>query len=303
MKVTFGEYSAFTTKSDSIRYQKNNKLVSKTALPAEVVAYLDKQLGQEPNFAHPTPEETAKLREESLKVPVELQRTEEEAEIESFEAQAEEALTSADFDDGNDMWDEVPKSDLVPEQVLEPTVDPDFLESVSIHTASLKDIAEALYERFGIYTVYLDKFPENQEVNPLTGEQFTKYHLGIAYQASIYAKNKGILNRPPEEGRKAIDASRDAIKNFKVDEVPRTMGEARKANSFAYRTSVAGNRPEAATEIVHVTDENGIVRAIQKEIPAGQTGEFNGAKAKFNKEDDQLIVEPQFGKKVIRPNW
>ena len=312
-KISFGEYSAFTTKNNMVRYQKNNRLVSEKAVPPEVVAYLNKKLAEVTKFPMPTEEEKARLREESLKVKPELQR-DEEAPIEP-----EAPLTPEDFEpDGSfnpEPTDEVIEavaSEIIGTEVYvdnegevkeAPIVDPDFLEQVSIHTASIQDIAEALYTRFGVYTVYLGKLPENGDYNPLTAEAFTKYHMGIAYQAAIYARNKGILNRPAEEGRKIIDQSRAAHENFAVDPAPQTMGDARRANSFDYRTSVEGTRHTATTEIVHVTGEDGKVHAVQRDIPAGQTGEFNGAAARFSSDDDQLLVEPRFGKQVIRPNW
>lgn len=301
MKAVFGEYSAFTTKNNLIRYQKDGKLVSENIVPPDVVAYLSKKLQKpEPKFPMPSKEELAKMREESLKVKPELQR--EEYEIEAFEALAEEAIDGSFNPPITDEVIEAVASQIEPDQPDPATVDPDFLEQVSIHTASIQDIAEALYARFGVYTVYLNRLPADDEVNPLTGEQFTKYHLGIAYQASIYAQNKGIL-KDPSILKKQIDSSREYSKGWQVDEAPRTMAEARKANSFDYRTSVVATRVEPTTEIVHERGEDGIVRAVQKEIPKGQTGEFNGAKGQYDAEQDQVLVEPQFGKQVIRPNW
>lgn len=312
-KITFGEYSAFTTKNNMVRYQKNNRLVSEKVVPPEVVAYLNKKLAEVTKFPMPTEEEKARLREESLKVKPELQRDEEAPSADSTTLEPADLEHDGSFNpEPTDEVIEAVASEIIGTEVYvdnegevkeAPIVDPDFLESVSIHTASIQDIAEALYTRFGVYTVYLGKLPENGDYNPLTAEAFTKYHMGIAYQAAIYARNKGILNRPAEEGRKIIDQSRAAHENFAVDPVPQTMGDARRMNSFDYRTSVEGTRNTATTEIVHVTGEDGKVHAVQRDIPAGQTGEFNGAAARFSADDDQLLVEPRFGKQVIRPNW
>ena len=312
-KITFGEYSAFTTKNNMVRYQKNNRLISEKAVPPEVVAYLNKKLAEVTKFPMPTEEEKARLREESLKVKPELQR-DDEAPLEPADFEPDGSFNPEPTDE---VIEAVASTGAVASEIIgtevyvdnegevkeAPIVDPDFLESVSIHTASIQDIAEALYTRFGVYTVYLGKLPENGDYNPLTAEAFTKYHMGIAYQAAIYARNKGILNRPAEEGRKIIDQSRAAHENFSVDPAPQTMGDARRMNSFDYRTSVQGTQTTPTTEIVHVTGEDGVVRAVQREIPAGQTGEHNGAAARFSADDDQLLVEPRFGKQVIRPNW
>lgn len=337
-KAVFGEYGAFTSKN-SIRYTKNKKMTSEGNVPPEVVVYLNNKLKEEtqtteietPEVSSPvrpvlTDEMKAKLREESLQVKPELQASPEKL------AEDAEALTADDFDDStaeapltSETADTEPSAEQMHEiadlmspdstgQAPLPRTDtpaglhpvpaePDFLETVSIHTAKLEDITRALYERFGIYTVYLRQLPNPDEINPLTGEQFTKYHQGIAYQAAIGAQNRGILDRPAEEGRRLMDEGRNASANFQVDPVPQTMGEARRANSFDYRTSARGQEGAPATEIVHITDENGQVHAVQRPIPAGQTGEFNGASSRYDAEEDERIVEPQMGKQVIRPNW
>lgn len=304
-KAVFGEYAGYTTPG-GVRYQKNNKLISVKAVPPEVVAYLNKQLGAEPKapkFPKPSPEQLAKMREDSLKVPDELARS--DAEMAAARPN-EPIVTPSEPLTPEDFADPIPDDDTI-EAVASaiPTqeVDPDFLESVSIHTASLQDIAEALSARFGIYTVYLRKLPVPDEINPLTGERFTKYHQGIAYQAAIRAQNQGILDRNPEQGRAQIENSRAASENFQVDPVAQTMGEARRQDTFAYRTSVRANEPTPATEIKHMMGTDGQMHAVQVPIAPGQTGEFNGASARYDKEEEEVIVEPSMGKQVIRPNW
>lgn len=292
MKATHGEYSAFTTKN-SVRYLKDGKLVAFAAVPPEVMSLLNKQLGKAPKFAPPTEEEKARLRAESLQVAPELQVPQEKLQEDAA------ALVEDDFT----VPQEEPELPQETPSVLLKEDQSDFLEKISIHSASLEDIVEALYNRFGIYTVHLKKLPVADEINPITGEQFSNYHLGIAYQAAISAQSRGILDRVPEEGRRLIDEGRAASANFKVDAAPQTMGEARRANSFEFRTSVNANRSTAATEIVHVKGEDGLYHAVQKEIPAGQTGEFNGAASRYDAEEDERLVEPQMGKVVIRPNW
>lgn len=314
-KAVFGEYAAYTTPGGA-RFQNRNKLVSEKSIPPEVVAYLKKQLGEEPKapepkFPMPTEEQKAKMRAESLQVPPELQ-VEEPAGVDITDQ-----LDASDFEDEPLTDEQIAELALsaveIPEETLEPVptdpdittagVDPDFLESVSIHTAPLQDIAEALYNRFGIYTVYLRKLPVPDEINPLTGENFTKYHQGIAYQAAIRAENQGILDRNPEQGRAMLNQIADVSANMPIDTPARTMGEARRENSFAFRTSVAASEPVATTEIKHMLGADGLMHAIQVPIPQGQTGEANGAKGRYDAEEDELIAEPQMGKQVIRPNW
>jgi hypothetical protein len=305
-KEVFGEFAAYTTPG-GIRFQHKNKLISEKAVPPEVVSFLrgklDGQRGQVER-PKPTPAELAAIRAEQLAPKPGLEAT-----PEKLEADAQDALTPDDFDmppTADEGAGELPAHiQKIEEPRLDPSpvLDPSFIESVSIHTAPLEDIVEAIYNRFGIYTVYLRKLPEGDEINPLTGTPFSKYHLGIAYQAAIFAQNKGVLDLPAESNRKVIDQGRAASAGFKVDPRPTTMGEARRANSFDYRTSVRANEGTPTTEIVHITGEDGIVKAVQRVIPAGELGNGNGAAQRYDTEEDERIVEPQFGKQVIRPDW
>lgn len=340
-KAVFGEFSAFDTQG-GIRFMKAGKLASENAIPTEVVAFLRNKLTtvtpEEPEspavekpvqkFAPPSEEEKARLRAESLEVSPSLQASpaklqedaaaltqedfaldddEEDKELETLSFEDKTIPSAEQMHEISKVISDGPSGPHTIEDIDPPfpatSVEPDFLEQVSIHTASLEDITRALYERFGVYTVYLNQLPNPDEINPITGEMFTKYHQGIAYQAALSAQNRGILDRKPEEGRRLMDEGRTASANFAVDKVPETMGEARRADSFDFRTSVRGNESKSATEIVHITDENGVVHAIQRDIPAGQTGEFNGASSRFDEEEDERIVEPRMGKQVIRPNW
>lgn len=318
-KIAHGQYGAFTS-NKGIRFTKDKKMTSRDSIPPEVVVLLESRLKDAPTEAtRPvlTDEQKAELRAASLQVKPELQASPEKL------AEDAEALTEEDFQVEETMEESTePSATQMQEvsQVLAPAPQPpvdnmhvapgaeqfpedNFLETVSIHTAPLEDIVRALYERFGIYSVYLRQLPNPDEINPLTGEPFTKYHQGIAYQAAIGAQNRGILDRPAEEGRRLMDEGRNASANFRVDEAPRTMADARRADSFDYRTSVRGNESTAASEIVHVKDENGVVHAVQRELPKGQTGEFNGAGSKYDADEDEVLVVPQMGKQVIRPNW
>lgn len=340
-KARHGEWGAFTNKG-GIRFQKKNLMISEDSVPPEVRQLLKRQLGireenivppiQTPKFPRPSEEELARMRAESVKVKPELQLTPEE---EALRQQVgvpdnEVPLSPDDFEVDEDTEDWTPPDlpDMTPNESLEPTnplaqpdsintsavgnptgrevIDSDFLESVSVHSAPLEVVVQALYERFGIYTVYLGALPRADEVNPLTGSPFTKYHLGIAYQAAIQAQNRGIQN--PEIHRQAIDKDRAASAGFKDSFVPvaHTFGEARQQNNFAYRTSVKGNQGIPATEVVHEIGKDGVVRAVQREIPIEERLEHgSGAGSRFSKDDDEQIVEPPiFGTKpIIKPSW
>lgn len=304
MKITFGEYSGYTTPG-GVRFMKNNKLVSENSLPPEVTSYLRRKLEGTPRG-----EEGVGVREDR---PSEDKPREDKVPPEITDP-VEEPLTASDFENteltdeqaqemGEEIYPVVPLDDNGEPVMPEPRneINPDFLEQVSIHTAPLKDIVQALHERFGIYTVYLGKLPVSGEVNPLTGERFTKYHQGIAYQAAIYAQRQGILKRDPEYGRRSMDNEAAARETHrKLMNAPQEQ-----ANSFAHRTSAESTKGVPKTEIVHVTQPDGSVRAVQRVLEP-QEVQRNGAGIRRVDDfgGDEPLVEPKIGgTPVIRPNW
>lgn len=300
-KHTFGEYSAYETPG-GLRFQKQNKLIAESKIPTEVATFLRNKFGDdsgkvapkeqvEKKFPRPSEEELAKMREESLKVPEELQMTPEEIAARTPKEE-DSPITESDFENvPQDYTDDELKSAMMDES--------DFLETVSIHTAPLKDIAQALYDRFGIYTVYLDTLPQIDDISPVTGNQFTKHHLGLAYQAALYAGRHGYPQ--PETLKKYVDEGRQAHSDFRekgLDPVAQTVRESREANDFRHRTSVRGTKEMPTTRIEHIRGTDGIVRAVQIEIPAEERQQ-----SYYDQEEDERIVQPGIGKQVINPNW
>lgn len=310
-KTSFGEYGAYETPG-GIRFQKNNRLTSEKNIPKEVAELLRSRLSGKRSRVESPKEEKLKESKEPKEVTLsdivkgtpEGNKAIEKAVEDSIKDQEEitklaQKLDSEDFDEEpiNSISESTPESVANPQN----TINPEFLESVSIHSASLKDMAQALYERFGIYTVYLGTLPRQDEVNPLTSIPFTKYHLGVAYQAAIYAQNQGLLERDFESYKTQIDTSRDYEKTHEMDEPNYTLGEARKANDFNFRTSVEGTKERPSTKIEHIV-ENGVVKAVQ--VPVSEGENVNGTTSRFDEKEDELIVEPPItGKKIIRPDW
>lgn len=325
----FGEYTAFDTRG-GVRFQKNGKMTSENAIPPEVVIYLKNKLATQPQnpeaqpapkFPMPTEEQKAQMRAESLKVKPELQLTPEE--------EAQRAITGVpdnevplqpdDFDapdsDGNEPLPRtvepmalpgqfpVPEVETPAETPLTSDVDPSFLETVSIHTAPLEAIAQALYDRFGVYTIWLNMLPQTDEVNPLTGEPFTKYHQGIAYQSAIAAHARGLQD--PSRYKQGMTEGRDASANVQDSFVTpaRTLADARRQDSFAFRTSVSSSQTQAASRIEHVRGEDGLMHAIQVPVPVQEHG--GTAPSRYdNDEEEQVLEPPIFGTKpIIKPSW
>lgn len=295
-KEQFGEYSAYNTRA-GIRFMKDGRLISKAKVPPEAAEVLTNRITgersrvEEPRFPRPSEEEIQRMREESLKVNPELQMTPEEIKQRT-------PMTEDDFDEKH--------AEQVQEILDSDKPDASFIESISIHTASLEDMAQALYDRFGIYTVYLRELPRQDEVNPLTAQPFNKYHLGIAYQAAIYAQNQGLLDIEPELNRAQMDAGREASANLKIDPVNHTLAQARQANDFNFRTSVTGTKDAPTTRIEHIKGEDGTIRAVQVEVSQDELNpNLNNTSQRYDPDEDDIIVEPPImgGKPVIRPNW
>lgn len=291
-KVNFGEWGAFDS-GRGVRFQKTidgkKTLVKEADVPIEVAALLKKNLGI------PTGEAKLTERFENPKViPIKEDNTPD--------------MSADDFEDEN----ELPRTDepvpITAEEALAqmPTahVDTDFLQSISIHTASLEDIAVALYERFGIYTVYLNRYPQPDEVNPFTAEPMTNYERGIAYQAALRSEARGLTRRPPELLKKQLDDNLAAANNVRKSyaPVPQDLDEAKRLNSFDYRTSVESTHDNDLPPLEHYTDEYGVTQVRRSETVNG-TSQRN-ADPDYKDHVDEPIVEPRMGGgQIIRPNW
>ena len=70
--------------------------------------------------------------------------------------------------------------DTVPE--IDDTAYIQELEQKSIDNASLHDLCEALYKRFGLYTCYLKREPKDTDVHPVTGALMNNFTLGQTRQ-------------------------------------------------------------------------------------------------------------------------
>lgn len=309
-KANFGEWGAFDS-GRGVRFQKtiNGKktLVKEADVPVEVAALLKKNLGI------PTAEAKLTERFETPKViPIKEDNTPD--------------MSADDFEDENELprTDEpVLVSEIVSEitahaqkspefhegyaeasEAMSPSVDASFLEQISIHTASLEDIAHALYERFGIYTVYLNRYPQPDEVNPFTAEPMTNYERGVAYQAALRSEARGLTRRPPELLKKQLDDNLEAANNIRKSyaPVPQDLDEAKKLNSFDYRTSVESTHDNDLPPLEHYVDEYGVTQVRRSETVNG-TSQRN-ADPDYKDHVDEPIVEPRMGGgQIIRPNW
>ena len=293
MSIRYGEYAGFLRKGGKrIGYQKlvngRMQLVKDVDVPEDVRLYIEHQfIGITINDPPKTPEElfNDKHISRGLVLPNEFaSNAEVSPEVEQVITEAEQSLSMA-------------------RQAL------DEMTGKTIYDAPLADIAEALFERFGIYTCYLNRFPNDDEINPFTAAPMTKYEKGVAYQSYVRVMSSGVLNRDPEAPKKALDQAIKAHENVEQQftPAPSTFAEDKQSNSFEYRTSVEGDKDRSlpTKKLIHYQDENGETRVAYVDIPEEEHDSKNGAKSEIV--DDMFtsepIVQPQFGKQVIRPNW
>lgn len=80
-------------------------------------------------------------------------------------------------------------------------------EARSVDAVNLRVLVKALYERFGVYTVYLNKTPSREDINPLTGAIMNTLTLGQANQGFRVAQRTG-TSWNPEAIKGQIEAAR-----------------------------------------------------------------------------------------------
>lgn len=156
-------------------------------------------------------------------------------------------------------------------------------QGFSIFDARLEDIARALFERFNIYTVFLKRPPEAEDISPVTGQLLSNYDRGLAYQAFRRAESQGLFEQDFDAQYSAMKAESDrsqaanlyAVQNQPTMPVGQMPHYQPPVNSFDYRTS-----PE-------------------------HTLHPNGMQQRSNPEDssDPIPEPPMNGQPIIRPNW
>lgn len=129
------------------------KPVTRELVPREVVEFFDGvQINVEEQESHPTVDELKMVQD-----------------------------VSKEKDDIQEpVVNEFGMDDTVPE--IDDTAYIQELEQKSIDNASLHDLCEALYKRFGLYTCYLKREPKDTDVHPVTGALMNNFTLGQTRQ-------------------------------------------------------------------------------------------------------------------------
>lgn len=165
------EYSSVCLKH-AITYRKNGKAIKTVDVPEDVKEqlYATMLVGAPKPTPEPTPEEVE--------------------------------VTSAALANDEFGFDEAPEIDYP--ALLEEA------ESRSVDTVNLRTLIEALYNRFGIYTVYLNRTPTRSDINPITGAMMNSLTLGQANQGFRTAQRLG-TSWNPEAIRAQISQARQQI--------------------------------------------------------------------------------------------
>lgn len=123
----------------------------------------------------------------------------------------------------------------------------------TLKTADIFELAQELYDRFSVYTVFVGHHPQDNDVHPFHGGTMTRYELGLAYQMYNRAESQGLLQRDftsqkeeVERGRQASIDHAQEIENRRQD--PHFQAPA--YQTFAERTSVEGQNKQASTVTV-----------------------------------------------------
>ena len=340
-QAKYGDYGVFTTAHGSLRFQFQNRLIKESLVPQAVVERLKTELGipvaqiEEPShFDKATaPSEQAKV----IDTPIEENMTP----LDPNDFDVDEAAQLAQTVPAP-MPTQVEVSQVDVEQVIQnpypdnqsPTVELQQIQEIqeiqqtvddvakiinndpsSIHTATIEDMAKAMFERFGVYTIWLGRYPEDNEISPITGEPMPSYERGVAYTAAKRAFMQGRLTNINYEGlleaKRVADEQGRAIRQGYDQPIPQpTVEQNEAANNFDFRTSVKGanqSEPEIAP-LIHVQDvTTGQMVVIRDPNWKPSNQSLNGAQSVSHPEEvEPMVQQPlnmRLGDAIIRENW
>jgi len=172
-----------------------------------------------------------------------------------------------------------------------------------------------MFDRFGVYTIWLGRYPVDNEISPITGEPMPSYERGVAYTAAKRAFMQGRLTTINYEGlleskRIADEQGRAIRQGYDQPVVQPTVEQNEAANNFDFRTSVKGanqSEPEIAP-LIHVQDaQPGQMVVIRDPNWKPSSRTLNGVQSVNHPEEIEPLVQQPLnmrpGDAIIRPNW
>lgn len=273
-KLQYGNYSAWLT-GDTLRVACDNKLVRMETVPPDALRYFREAFDMDKRDAAREKAKALKTAQEASKPPKgKVGRPKKQNAAESLsEGNASELAPSEEPE-------VLPAPAPLPdEEIPTPTAPPqdaniysqEDIDAVSIYTVPIAMLAEALHERFGVYTVFRGEMPTESEVSPLTGQPMTAYQRGEAYQAARRAIAQGVLDVDFEQVKMDLDGSQKASEELRetFDRPTQILSveDHRRLNTFDSRTSMAAMKTRTYDNI------------------------------------DEPVAEPNMMGEIIRPNW
>ena len=284
-KLQYANYSAWLT-GDILRVACDNKLVRMETVPPDALRYFREAFDMDKRDAAREKAKALKTAQEASKPSKgKVGRPTKHNAAESLSGSNERKIgPGVDTPKGESTPSEEPEvlpapAPLPDEEIPAPTAPPqdaniysqEDIDAVSIYTVPIAMLAEALHERFGVYTVFRGEMPTESEVSPLTGQPMTAYQRGEAYQAARRAIAQGVLDMDFEQVKMDLDGSQKASEELRetFDRPTQILSveDHRRLNTFDSRTSMAAMKTRTYDTI------------------------------------DEPVAEPNMMGEIIRPNW
>ena len=277
-KLQYGNYSAWLT-GDILRVACDNKLVRMETVPPDALRYFREAFDMDKRDA-------AREQAKALKTAQEASKPSKGKVGRPKKQNAAESLS-----EGNERKiapSEEPEvlpapAPLPDEEVPAPTAPPqdaniysqEDIDAVSIYSVPLKMLAEAMYSRFGVYTVFRGEMPEDEAISPLTARPMTAYQRGEAYQACRRAIGQRDLEQDFEQMKvdrdSSVRTSQELRETFDKPTQILSLADHRRMDTFDSRTSLAAMKQSTM-------------------------------ESTYREDSDEPVAQPTFGE-VIRPNW
>lgn len=151
-----------------------------------------------------------------------------------------------------------------------------------LDTCSLKDLCDALYRRFGIYTCYLMREPNVKDIHPITGNLMNNFTLGQTRNQYFQARRSGANYNP---------------------EVMKNVLGARDQSSFDFEAHYAEHPDRFEAPVTQ--EQSQMSMAEYREMRKQQSTPIMGTeRGRFDdgSDPDELYAEPPInGRTIIRP--
>lgn len=277
-KLQYGNYSAWLT-GDILRVACDNKLVRMETVPPDALRYFREAFDMDKRDA-------AREKAKALKTAQEASKPSKGKVGRPKKQNAAESLSGGNKSElaPSEEPEVLPAPAPLPdEEIPAPTAPPqdaniysqEDIDAVSIYSVPLKMLAEAMYSRFGVYTVFRGEMPEDEAISPLTARPMTAYQRGEAYQACRRAIGQRDIEQDFEQMKvdrdSSVRTSQELRETFDKPTQILSLADHRRMDTFDSRTSLAAMKQSTM-------------------------------ESTYREDSDEPVAQPTFGE-VIRPNW